>query len=92
MRTDLQEIKKALTPIGDNPDPERKEKPDIECPVEERPRTRRFKAFSWQGCINVPEKPQKATQRTAGGKLGHKNMIYVSASFSRRSFIASTMY
>ena len=35
LRSDLQEIKKALAPMGDNPDPERKEKPDILCPVEE---------------------------------------------------------
>lgn len=28
-------VKKALAPMGDNPDPERKEKPDILCPVEE---------------------------------------------------------
>lgn len=59
LRTDLQEIKKALTPIGDNPDPERKEKPDIECPVEERPRTRRFKAFSWQGCKTYQKSHRK---------------------------------
>ena len=35
LRTDLQEIKKALAPMGDNPDRERKVKPGIECPVEE---------------------------------------------------------
>ena len=35
LRTDLQEIKKVLAPMGDNPDRERKEKPDTECPVEE---------------------------------------------------------
>ena len=35
LRTDLQEIKKALAPMGADPDRERKEKPDIECPVKE---------------------------------------------------------
>ena len=35
LRADLQEIKKALAPMGDNPDRERKEKPDNECPVKE---------------------------------------------------------
>ena len=35
LRTDLQEIKKALAPMGADPDRERKEKPDILCPVEE---------------------------------------------------------
>ena len=35
LRSDLQEIKKALASMGDNPDPERKEKTDILCPVEE---------------------------------------------------------
>ena len=35
LRSDLQEIKKALAPMGDDSDRERKEKPGIECPVEE---------------------------------------------------------
>ena len=35
LRADLQEIKKVLAPMGADPDRERKEKPDKECPVEE---------------------------------------------------------